>query len=212
VIHTAATTRQQTETHLAAAGRVPAGVVASLGVGVPQPGPLPPGLMPPSPYYVVLGTIEPRKNHVLLLRVWADLARNGPPPQLLVIGARGWADPGLFDLLAATPGITVLSGLPDGEVAALLQGAAALLFPSLAEGFGLPPVEAAALGTPVIASDLPVIRDLLRDYPIYLDPADSYSWVETIKALSLPNASARRQDSRPPPSWVDHFNTVLNLV
>jgi len=212
VIHTAAPTRAVSETHLLRAGRVPAGVVAHLGVVPPVPTQAPAGLSLAQPYFLALGTIEPRKNHALLLQVWADLGRREPPPRLVVIGAQGWADRALFDRLAAAPGVTVLSGLPDGEVAALLHGAAALLFPSLAEGFGLPPVEAASLGIPVIASDLPVIRDLLGDYPIYLDPTDSYSWVETVKTLSLPDAPVRRQNPRPPPSWADHFNTVLKLV
>jgi glycosyltransferase involved in cell wall biosynthesis len=103
----------------------------------------------------------------------------------------------------------VLTGLPDGAVASLLLGARALLFPSLAEGFGLPLVEAAALGTPVIASDLPVIREVLGDYPVYLDPVDSYPWMETVKTLAL---SQTRQTALTPPTWRDHFNTVLNLV
>ena len=212
VIHTAAATRQRTEVHFAAAGRVPDGIVASLGVRIPKPTQRPPGLVPRTPYFITLGTVEPRKNHALLLQVWKDLARTGPPPPLLVIGARGWADPGLFDLLATTPGITLLSGLADGAVAALLQGAAALLFPSMAEGFGLPPVEAAALGIPVVASDLPVLREVLGDYPIYLDPADSYSWLETIKTLSLLDARDHRKPALAPPSWEDHFNTVLTTL
>lgn len=208
VIHTAQATRATTDARLQRAGRVPPGVVARLGVPMPQPDGTtqrPAGL-----YFVTLGTVEPRKNHALLLRVWAKLGPDAPP--LLVIGARGWADPQMFDDLATTTGVHLLSGLTDGAVATLMQGAAALLFPSLAEGFGLPPIEAAALGTPVVASDLPVLRELLGDYPIYLAATDSYSWLETIKTIRSVERWNRKQTALAPPSWEDHFNTVLKLA
>lgn len=212
VIHTAKASRALTEPHLHRAGRVPPGIVAHLGVPPPQRAALPVDLQPVAPYFVALGTVEPRKNHALLLRVWNEMARTGSPPALWVIGARGWARPDLFDQLAATPGVRLVSGLADGAVTTLLEGASALLFPSLAEGFGLPPIEAAALGTPVIASDLPVIRELLGDYPIYLDPTDSYSWLETINRLNTSDVSTREQTAITPPLWDDHFNTVLNFL
>ena len=208
VIHTTQATRRATDPHLRRAGRVPPGVVAALGVPCPQPDPTTP--RPPGRYFVALGTVEPRKNHALLLQVWTDLGPDAPT--LLVIGGRGWADPQLFDRLAATPGVQLLSGLSDGAVAHLLQGAAALLFPSLAEGFGLPPVEAAALGTRVVASDLPALREVLGDYPIYLAATDSYSWSETIKTLRSDLQPRRNPTAFTPPSWEDHFNTVLSLV
>ncbi len=216
VIHTTQTTRNTTDARLWQAGRVPPGVVASLGVpSVPKvatPDDMPAGLPPADPYFVTLGTIEPRKNHALLVQVWAELARTGPPPPLVVLGGRGWATPQVFADLAATPGIRVLSGLPDHVVAGLVQGAAALLFPSLAEGFGLPPLEAAALGTPVVASDLPVTREVSEAYPIYLGPTDCGSWVETIRSLSAPDALRPRPVARIPPQWENHFNLVLNIV
>ena len=212
VIHTTRHARLLTEAHFRQAGRVPQGIVAPLGVPIPQPAGLPPGLTLHRPYFVCLGTVEPRKNHALLLQVWEDLARQGPPPQLLVIGGRGWAAPGLFERLATTPGVTLVTGLSDGQVAALLDEAAALLFPSLAEGFGLPAVEAATLGTTVIASDLPVFREVVGNYPVYLNFADSYSWMETIKGLCRQDADRDKRPPLTPPSWKDHFNLALNLA
>jgi len=213
VIHTTQDARSRTEAHLRRMGRCPAGVVAGLGVPQPRPAALPKGVDGSHGYFVTIGTIEPRKNHALLLDVWDTLAKSGqPPPPLYVVGARGWADPALFDRLATTPGVTVLQGLPDGAVAALVQHAAALLFPSRAEGYGMPPVEAAALGTPVIASDLAVIREVMGDYPVYLDPTDSYSWLETIKGWGPGADHANVGTVRQPPRWQDHFNIVLSLV
>ncbi|MDT9702392.1 glycosyltransferase, partial [Streptomyces sp. P17] len=91
------------------------------------------------PRFVTLGTIEPRKNHALLLDVWDSLPP--PRPQLVVIGRRGWADQALFARIAATPDVAEFNTLDDGQVAAVLTGAQALLMPSFAEGFGLPLTE-----------------------------------------------------------------------
>lgn len=215
VIHTTQDSRRRSEVHLARAGRCPPAVVAPLGVALAAPDPS--GLeggMPARPYVLAVGTIEPRKNHALLLDVWAmAAAADRELPDLLVVGARGWAEPALFDRLATTPGVIEVGGVRDGAMVALLAGARALVFPSFAEGFGLPPLEAALLGVPVIASDLAVIRELLNDYPVYLDPTDSYSWLETIEALAqAPGPRQVAAGKWAAPGWEDHFNTVLEFA
>lgn len=212
VIHTAKATRQANEVQLRAAGRVPPGIVAPLGIVVtpPRGEEIPLGLSTDGPYFVVLGTIEPRKNHGLLLDVWQGFAGQEPRPRLLILGNRGWAGALMARLDAGVPGVEVISGLGDGAVAALIAGARAVLFPTLAEGFGLPAFEAAALGTPVIASDLPVLREFLSEFPVYLDPTDSYSWSRTILDHFL---QARKAGSDAPglsfPTWEEHIRIVL---
>ncbi len=217
VIHTTQDARARSEAQMALLGRVPAGVVANLGVDLGTPGAVPPGLTDGRPYFVTLGTIEPRKNHALLLDVWQALADRGAPvPLLLILGRRGWNNAAVFARLDALPKdgpVREVAGLNDAAVAGLLQGAAGFLFPSFAEGFGLPPLEAAALGCPVIASNLNVTRELLGDYAVYLDVSDSYSWMETIVALEKGQNQSGRQDNRKaPPTWEAHFKTVLNLA
>lgn len=217
VIHTTQDARKKNEAQFARLGRCPAGVVCNIGVPVPQPNAsgLPAGLDVSMPYFLALGTIEPRKNHAVLLDVWDRLAkRGGDQPRLFIVGARGWSNAAVFsrlDRLAASPLVHELHGLDDGAVASLLQGAQALLFPSLAEGFGLPPIEAAALGTPVISADLPVIRELLGDNAVYLESTDSYAWMETIMARARAPRSANLVDIRfEPPTWAAHFKAVLS--
>lgn len=211
VIHTSQAARSLTDRHFARLGRTPAGIVARLGVPAPQPDSTPP---PPAPYFVTLGTIEPRKNHALLLDVWERLP--APRPMLYILGARGWENHAVFARLDALPpdaGVIERHGLTDSAVASLLAGATAFLFPSHAEGFGLPPIEAAACGIPVISSNLPVIHELLADYAVYLDATDVYSWVETITALAQASKTDSGQKRRfDPPSWTEHFKTVLNLA
>ena len=219
VIHTTRDARRKTEIHLARLGRVPEGVVANLGVLrlLPDAADLPPGLDLTRPYFVALGTIEPRKNHALLLDIWDHFGTGPDAPRLLIIGGRGWVTPELFARLDALPPghpVKWLSGLPDSAVTALLNGATALLFPSHAEGFGLPAVEAAAAGVPVITSNLDVIKELLSDYAVYLDVADIYSWIETIKTHTNAVQQGNKQKSAVKlriemPQWSDHFKIVL---
>ena len=194
---------------------------ALLGVDVPAPvpGDLPPGMPPGKPYFVCLGTIEPRKNHALLLDVWQDLdsAMPGRCPGLLICGSRGWRNEDVFARLDALPPdgpVRELTGLSDGAVAALLQGAAGLLQPSLAEGFGLPCAEAAALQTPVICSDLPVYREMLEDIPVYLPPGDRYSWLRTIRKITEADTGQRRTTAGGSdlPTWRMHFKIVLSAI
>ena len=214
VVHTAQCTRRQTEAHLA---RIPQGIVAPLGVEIAMPDAASP--CPDNhPYFVVLGTIEPRKNIGLLVKVWQELQRGpGMVPHLYIVGNRGWAEPALFDDLAtlvAGGHATLQHTLGDGAASALLRGASALLFPSLAEGYGLPPLEAAALGVPVIAGKLPVVVEMLDDYPVYLDTSDVYAWVNAITQQmkhQMPQQDADRQ-IRVPPNWPDHFGRIFGVT
>jgi glycosyltransferase involved in cell wall biosynthesis len=209
IVHTTQDSRAKTEAQFARLGRVPPGVVANLGVTPAQPQPL--GFTPKEPYFLCLGTIEPRKNHALLLDIWPELP--DPKPHLYIVGSRGWAGEALMARLesqAAEGYVHVLSGMEDGGVITLMQGARALLFPSLAEGFGIPALEAAAVGTPLILSDLAVFRELLGDNAIYLEPEARYPWMETIARLAT--QSRQRVSVMPPPSWAAHFNQVFTML
>ncbi|MCB5199267.1 glycosyltransferase family 4 protein [Loktanella sp. TSTF-M6] len=184
-------------------------VVAPLGVTPPRPAPeeIPYRLSPVRPYFMVVGTIEPRKNHALLLDIWQDW---GPgAPDLLICGRRGWLNEDVFRRLdEGVPHVKEAHDLSDGAIAALLAGSQGLLFPSFAEGYGLPPIEAAALGVPVICADLAACREAMGDWPVYLNPSDRYEWSIEIRTL-LDHAPARRTSRRDAPSWKQHFDTVL---
>jgi glycosyltransferase involved in cell wall biosynthesis len=201
----------------AAALPVPERVVAHLGLS-PLPEPLP---QPPveTPYFVALGTIEARKNHLLLLHVWRALVERlgAAAPKLIIIGQRGWECEQVVDLLERCEALhAVVLEAPrcnDAELATWLRHAQALLFPSFAEGYGLPLIEALAAGVPVIASDLPAFREVAGDLPVYLDPIDGLGWLDAIAAFAQPQHPARqtqleRLRGYTPPSWAQHFDRV----
>ena len=183
------------------------------GAGLPQPpvAVLPLGVAeaflhhaaPPAaalPYFVAIGTIEPRKNHALLLRLWRQMASvpGAATPRLVVIGRRGWNNEAVFAQLdhdsALEPLVVEAAGLADAEIASLLRGARALLAPSFAEGYGLPVAEALAVGTPVLASDLPAHREVAGDFAEYLDPRADDDWLAAIRAYAATGSD--RQHAR----------------
>lgn len=177
-----------------------------------------------APYFVALGTIEPRKNHLMLLQVWRRLVEVGGPsatPRLVLIGRRGWENENVLDLLDRCPSLRGVvmerSRLSDQAMRKVLAGARALLFPSFAEGFGLPVVEALNLGVPVIASDLPALREAGGDAPDYLDPLDSLAWMRAVLDYASPQSQARaRQVARlgqwRAPTWEAHLTRALSFI
>jgi len=172
------------------------------------------------PYFVCVGTIEPRKNHITLLHMWRAFARDLPAekvPLLVVIGRRGWECAHVTALLdrceALRPHVIELSSLSDHEMLAWLAGGRALLFPSFSEGWGLPVVEALAQRVPVLCSDLPVLKEASQGLAERLDPLDAAAWSARILALATDGEEARTVRRAAlsvftPPAWEAHFATV----
>lgn len=171
---------------------------------------------PTPPYFVVCGTIEARKNHLLLLQVWRELAwRHGDAaPKLVVVGRRGWESEAAADLLDRCPGVRrhviEASGLSSAGLAELVRGARALLMPSFAEGYGIPIVEALTLGTPVIASDIPVHREVAGTRGLFLHPLDGPAWRDAV--LAAADAPPARVSGYAPPGWDEHFGIVEAML
>ncbi|WP_420384406.1 glycosyltransferase family 4 protein [Novosphingobium sp.] len=198
--------------------------------GLPSPAQLPAwicgptapaGIKPAQPgrdWFITVGTIEGRKNHLLLLQTWQALAQimGAATPLLVIVGQRGWEAQATHAMLDHDPQIrahVIEHGrADDAMLATLITGARALLMPSFAEGFGLPVIEALDLGTPVIASDLPVFREITGTIPTYLDPADAPGWLATIQAFCGPCPERERQlcaiAGYRAPVWPDHFAAV----
>ncbi|WP_442204513.1 glycosyltransferase family 4 protein [Rhizobium sp. RAF56] len=146
------------------------------------------------PYFVVCGAIEPRKNHLLLAEVWHRLvAQMGEAaPRLVIAGAPGYNSDKIMHHFACDSRLNrhvfFVAGLSSALLARLMGHARALLMPSLAEGFGLPPLEALTLGTPAILSDIPAHRDAAGAAGYFLPASDADSWTSTIVRMSQDGA------------------------
>jgi glycosyltransferase involved in cell wall biosynthesis len=190
----------------------------------------PPRLPPPlpaapmaSPYFVAVGTIEPRKNHWLLLQLWRRLIERlgKSAPKLVVIGQRGWECENVVDLLercgTLRGHVREISDCSDTQLSTYLYHARALLFPSFAEGYGLPLMEALSLGVPAIASRLPVFREIAGDIPEYLDPLDGMGWMAAVEAYTERDSPARaaqleRLQGFVAPTWETHFDILERFM
>ena len=213
-------TAQALQPFLEEAGRSPPVLVVPLGV---PPRPTETNLDVPRPYFVCISTIEPRKNHLMLLHVWRQLAKSmgEQTPHLVLVGRRGWEIENVVDMLERSPAIrahvTEWTEVSDGKIGALLRGSRALLFASFAEGYGLPVAEALSAGVPVICSDIPSVREVGGDVPEYLDPVDGMGWLRAIQDYSGDDSPRRaaqlaRMRNWSATSWSGHVETVLGFL
>lgn len=186
--------------------------------------PASPGVRPlQEPYFVILGTIEGRKNHWMMLHVWRQLVERlgGTAPKLVVIGQRGWECETAFDLLDRCEPlrghVIEHSTCTDDELNNYLYHSRALLYPSFAEGYGLALIEALTLGVPVIVSDLPAFREVGGEIPEYVDPLDGKRWAELVLEFARPDSRLRalqveRLGGFRQPTWSEHFAIVDGLI
>lgn len=169
-------------------------------------------------YFLCVGTIEPRKNHMLLLRIWLSLVETGQRdlPRLVIIGQWGARSAAIRrfveDNPVLHPHVTILDHCSDADLARWMVHAQALLIPTVAEGFGLPLVEALSMAIPVIASDLPCFRESGQGIPLLLKPNDQQIWEEAIRNFKPEGRERRRQKdlmrTYRAPAWSDHFARV----
>ncbi|MBI5852759.1 MAG: glycosyltransferase family 4 protein [Planctomycetes bacterium] len=160
-------------------------------------------------YVLMLGTIEPRKNHLRAIAAWRALAQ--PRPRLVVVGRAGWrCDAAVAALRDAVlhDGALWFCDADDSTLAVLLAHARVLLYPSLLEGFGFPPLEALRCGVPVVAGDTAALRETCGDAATFCAPRDVDSIREALHvALSsdalTAAAHARRQAQAARFRWRD---------
>jgi glycosyltransferase involved in cell wall biosynthesis len=152
----------------------------------------------PSRYLLFVGNVEPRKGLPTLLRALRLLHDEDPDtPPLVLVGPPGWGP--ALDTAQLPPGAVISAGyLESPDLRRLLSGASLLAYPSVYEGFGLPPLEAFAAGVPVVASDLPVVREVTGELAALAPVGDEIALAGALrKTLSSPaDAAALRERAR----------------
>ncbi len=148
------------------------------------------------PFILTVGTLEPRKNHVLLLDAYAVLREiSDVPHKLAIAGGRGWLYEGVFrrvEELSLERDVIFLGFVPDEDLPAVYSLADIFVFPSLYEGFGLPTLEAMACGTPVVASRSSSLPEVVGDAGLMVPPDNPTALAGTIRKVL--NDQDLRQD------------------
>ncbi len=150
----------------------------------------------PDSYFLYLGTLEPRKNLVRLIRAYADLRKQHPDaPALVLAGGKGWQYEQIFqaaDQPELREHILFPSYIPSGDMAAVYSGALAFVFPSLYEGFGMPPLEAMACGCPVLTSNAASLPEAVGNAALLCNPMKKKAIAHGMELL-MTDASLREK-------------------
>jgi glycosyltransferase involved in cell wall biosynthesis len=185
---------------------------------------LPPGVEP-GKYAIFVSTVEPRKGHALLFRVWKRLVAAGVQQatgfKLVLVGRRGWLTDDLVAEIEGDPtfgsSLLLYSGVADNLLSSLYSNAAFGLYPSLYEGYGLPVVELFKYGKAVIASSGGALREVVADFSPSLDPRDEDVWFETMRdwmedpsARAPFEAAVRQRFSHP--TWDEASATFFEIL
>lgn len=140
----------------------------------------------PAQFILAVGTIEPRKNLMTLLAAYHGLIDRVPDLKLVIVGRRGWRAAAFFDRLrelGLEDRVSLPGFVPDDDLPAVYASAAALAFPSIYEGFGLPVLEAMACGTPVVCSNTSSLPELAASAAILLAPDDVRGWGQALQRV-----------------------------
>jgi glycosyltransferase involved in cell wall biosynthesis len=177
-----------------------------------------PALGVASPYALMIGTIEPRKNHALALAAFERLWQRGINLSLVIAGRKGWLVDDLMTKMRGHPALGktlfVIEEIDDAKLSELYRQAEVVLFISKGEGFGLPLVESANYGAPIICSDIPVFREIAEGHATFVkidDPAelagDIEQWMAASAANKAPSSTGLKRLS-----WTESTETLLDVV
>ena len=171
-----------------------------------------------APFALMVGTIEPRKNHGMALDAFEQLWQQGFDLSLVIAGKPGWMVDDLLKRIRTHElrgkKLWFFESASDAEMNHLYRSAAALLFPSKGEGFGLPLVEAAHHGTPIICSDIPAFREIAGEYAAYVKIEGVEQLAAGISEWRKVSIAGKTVDSRGIPllTWEKSAEALMDVV
>ena len=151
------------------------------------------------PYLLYVGTIEGRKNLHCLISAFSEIVKHGYPHNLVIVGKRGWRTQRFDEALGRFPvkgRIQLTRYMPDEALPALYRQAEVFVYPSIYEGFGLPPLEAMACGTPVVCSRASSLPEVVGDAALLFDPTDSAVLARALESVIDSPATKERLSRR----------------
>ena len=168
--------------------------------------------------YLCVGTIEPRKNHNFLLDAFEKIWQMYPETCLCLVGRYGWKSPELADRIVKHPrhntSLLWFNDLNDTELTFCYKNAKALIFPSFIEGFGLPLVEAMYYNCPVMASDIPIFREVGGEGCAYFSPSNTHELIVLVQSMEkngyLPGI--KKIDTSRWVSWKASANSFFQII
>jgi len=162
--------------------------------------------------FLTLGTLEPRKNHGVVLDAFDSLWADGSSSELVMVGREGWQVEPLMQRIKSHPlldrQLYHLENLDDTSLKYLLRRVEALIYVSSDEGFGLPVLEAAQQGCPVIASDIPVLREVGGEWPCYVPAGDPVA----LRMALQSRLYLRPEKPAPSRTWAAVAQRLLSLL
>ncbi len=168
----------------------------------------PPELWGKEKVYLMVGSIEPRKGYDFVLTAFEKMWAQGSEARLLIVGRVGWRCADIVERIRNSPYLNsrlfAFHDINDDELLYCYEHSTALIFASRVEGFGLPLVEAMERGIPVVASDIPVFREIGGDYPVYFSLNSVDSLISALKKVST-----RRPERRRWISWDESVTTLM---
>jgi alpha-1,2-rhamnosyltransferase len=166
-------------------------------------------------FFIIVGTIEPRKNHIYVLEAFEQLWSEGADFKLCIVGKIGWKCDDILEKIFASANfnkkLLMYNELNDTGLKYLLKGSCAVIIASIIEGFGLPIVEAMYFKKILLASDIPVFREIGKDYPIYFPLDDSRALADLVQQVATGNLK-RDTDTKKWLSWDESIESLIEKV
>jgi glycosyltransferase involved in cell wall biosynthesis len=184
--------------------------------GLPDDAPRTLSRLRAAPTFLMVGTVEPRKGHALVLDAFEELWAEGFAGCLVVVGRQGWMSEGVAARMRshrlAGSQLIWLEQASDEYLAQIYDAARALVAASEGEGFGLPLVEAAQRGLPVIARDIPVFREVSSSFAEYFDAGKPSTLVDALRSAAASDRPAKPSHADAVLSWAQTTGQLLNLL